>query len=423
MKKWICLILCLLLTLSIFSGCESSTQHSLRVGYGKVDISPTEPVPLSGYGNGLERLSTSVTERLYASCIAMTDENDNTILIFHMDLGTTQHSIFAFIRKAISEEIGVPMGNIMVASTHNHSAPQLTTEYPSIERYIDTLENQMIDIAKTAMADRKPAKIYTTRTYPEKLNFVRHYKMADGSYAGDGFGTFTGNQILGHASEADNEMQLIKFTREGAKDIILVNWTGHPHRDSGRTKTNATSDLVGAMRTVMEQELNCEFAYFNGAGGNINNSTRIADEKITKDYLEHGQALARYAVDAASTFTEVEAGNVQIASVKYSAKTKNENLGSTDIEIFTFSIGDIAFALAPYEMFDTNGVAIKKASPFKMTFIVGYANAHHYYIPSALAYEYGAEYEIGVSRFVPGTAEELEAEYIAMLNELYKTSK
>jgi len=249
---------------------------------------------------------------------------------------------------------------------------------------------------------------------------VRHYLMADGTYAGDGFGTYKNNPIVSHATEADNQMQLIKFTRSGGEDVLLVNWQGHPHRDGGSKKTNATSDMVGGMRTILEKELNCKFAYFSGASGNINNMSRIEEEQITKDYLEHAQALSSYAIDVADTFTEIPVGKLQIINRTFTAERK-ENGGNQNFPLYAFAIGDVAFITAPYEMFDTNGMAIKEASQFSMTFVITYANEHWFYIPSAYAYEYGAEYEIGVCRFVPGTAEILEAEFISMLQALYQS--
>ena len=94
------------------------------------------------------------------------------------------------------------------------------------------------------------------------------------------------------------------------------------------------------------------------------------------------------------------------------------NRGETTITLpFTaVSIGDIAFAAAPYEMFDTNGVEIRNASPFNMTFICAYTNGHMGYIPSALAFPHGG-YEVYVSRFVSGTAETTVNTIVSMLQE------
>ena len=92
MKKWIALVLSAIMVLSI-CGCgkteapaaqEAQTQivetvditGKFAVGFGRADISPKEAVPISGItANGTDRMSTSIHDTLYVSCIAMTDEN------------------------------------------------------------------------------------------------------------------------------------------------------------------------------------------------------------------------------------------------------------------------------------------------------------------------------------------------------------
>jgi len=430
MKKILAFVLGITMILLLFSGCANSTgtetmapsiNHTLSVGYGRVDISPEIGTPLDGYGNSLERPCTEVTERLYATCVAFTDQDGYTILLYHMDLGRSYTDSAPFWRAKISKETGIPTEQIMISATHVHSGPDLTLGNNAIiDDYKASLRNWVVEAAEAALADRKPAKMYTATAYPEKLNYVRHYKLSDGTYGGDGFGSFKTNTIVGHVSEADNQMQMIKFVREGGKDVLLLNWQGHPHRDGGSAKTNATSDIVGGMRTILEKELDCHFAYFSGASGNINNVSRIEEEKITKDYLEHAQALSNYAIEAAAGFAEVPIGKLQIIGSTLEAERKDGS-GKQKLPLYAFAIGDVAFITAPYEMFDTNGMAIKNASQFSMTFVITYANEHWFYIPSAYAYEYNAEYEIRVCRFVPGVAELLEAEYISMLQELYQS--
>ena len=77
-------------------------------------------------------------------------------------------------------------------------------------------------------------------------------------------------------------------------------------------------------------------------------------------------------------------------------------------------IGDIGFAAAPYEMFDTNGKEIRKGSPCKMTFVCSLTNGYMGYVPSALAYPHGA-YEVDISKFAPGSGEEFAQELVRML--------
>lgn len=94
-------------------------------------------------------------------------------------------------------------------------------------------------------------------------------------------------------------------------------------------------------------------------------------------------------------------------------------MGKTfDIEIGAISLGDVAFAIAPYEMFDTNGKQIKEGAPHEMTIVATCANEYRSYIPSSIHFEHGG-YSVDRCRFIPGTGERLAAEYISLLSNLH----
>ena len=88
----------------------------------------------------------------------------------------------------------------------------------------------------------------------------------------------------------------------------------------------------------------------------------------------------------------------------------------------TVTIGDVGFAYAPYEMFDTNGKQIKEGSPFAMTFVCTMANIGNGYVAEEAAYEYGG-YEVEYRGYLKGTAEELANQFVSMLKELKGTEK
>lgn len=425
MKRFLVVLLCMSMLTLLLAAC-APVEHSLQIGFGRVDITPEEIVPLRGYGNTSQRPGLEVRDPLYASCIAFTDTKGNTVLLFYTDLIGPAGNAFALARADIAEATGVPVEQIMISGTHMHSGPDLSnTSYPTIPAYIETLRGLLVDAAKAAMEDRKPGKLSTAQAHPEGYNFVRHYVLSDGEVIGDNFGILGDREYAGHVEDADNQMQLVKITREGAKDIVLVNWQGHPHRAGGKDKLFITADLVGAMRDYVEKELDCNFAYFTGASGNVNSSSRIKTEMAAPDYLTHGQQLGQIAVEALKTCKPVDEGYVKMLHKTLSLTMKG---GETkkDMQIFAFSIGDIGFICAPYEMFNANGKSIKEQSKFETTFVVTCSNDNHSYMPSANAYKYensSTPYEVTACKYEPGTGEILVEEYGKLLNKIYKTRK
>jgi hypothetical protein len=54
---------------------------------------------------------------------------------------------------------------------------------------------------------------------------------------------------------------------------------------------------------------------------------------------------------------------------------------SKEITLQTLAIGDFVLAAVPCETFGSTGLAIKRASPFPLTMVVGLANGYHGYLP------------------------------------------
>ena len=472
MKK-LCVCLALLLILIGTFGCakeEEIVAPILSVGYGKADITPTTSLPLDGYGTtganaAKNRWSTAQETPFSAICIAFTDADDKTVLFMTLDLLNAYMA--DGMRAAISKDTGVPKEQIMFQCTHNHSGPALRmSSKPEVAEYLGQLTQGVLEAARAALADRKPAtQMFTTFSRPEGINSVRHYLLENGTYAGDNFGSFKSAPIASHETDADNQLQLVCFNRETSADIILANFQTHPHRESSSTNTNVTADIIAPFREKMEATIGCHFAYFTGASGNINPTSRIEEENVTRNYIEQGHALADYAIAAYSTFQEIPTTSVKITKTMYKAKVdhtysrwgktavdaiayymQNGDLGvfktllkdsgiknvyqlnavgirSTmpqeyEIPIYAVSLGDLAFVTVPFEMFDTNGMQIKEGSPFSMTFVLTCANTNLSYLPSELAFKHGG-YAVDVTLFVRGTAEGLVASYLDMLDSLY----
>ena len=68
-------------------------------------------------------------------------------------------------------------------------------------------------------------------------------------------------------------------------------------------------------------------------------------------------------------------------------------------------------------MFDSNGVQLRTASPFKMTFILTNAWGDLAYVPSYEAWTQYGGYELTATYFAEGVAEKLVDEFVRMLKD------
>ena len=490
MKRLICVCLLLGMILSL-SACGKTAAPQVQVqssdlatvavdtmknakefsvGYSKVDITPTTSVPLAGYGRSSERMSKNVLDNLYATAVALTDGEGNTVLWIALDLQRANFALVEALRPVIHEATGIPEDRIMFGGSHTHSGPDvLATSHPAIVSYLEYLYPLILQASLEALADMKPAEMYYGTAETENLNFVKHYKNvnADGSvsFFGDNFGTEVLDKTTTHATDADTTMHLLKFTRDGEKDIVVVNWRAHATLTGGLSKYNLSADYVGAFRVALETQANCEFAFFNGAAGNINAKSRIVSEQRATDYLEHGYLLSQYAMEGLSNMTKLETGTIRTQQETmnmtvdrpdyntylnaksiwaYFSQTGDSTTGKSmgepygirsvyhaemlvirygkpetlPVEVNAIAIGDsFAMTTAPNELFDSLITELEEVSPYKNLMYMGYANGNQGYIPSNYGWEYSC-YESDCSYFYPGSGEEITATMLKLLNNI-----
>lgn len=488
MKKIISLVLVLVMVLGLCAcgastGAEKNTAApteaaaSFMAGFGKADITPTKyGIPMGGYGNEAVRLSTGLLSYIYAICVAVTDEEGNTALMMSADMCSLGLSVCTEVRNWASLEYGIPTENIIISSIHQHSTPISTAG-----DYAAELLNGMKDAIKQAMEDRAPAEMYINKVETVAMSFVRRYWLNDGGFLSSH--SCTGDKasgIAGYETESDKEMRLVKFVRGDETPIIMVNFQGHPHMGTNSSDTNIHSDWPGVMRDVVTEELGAHCIYFSGAGGNMNSSSSIKEDMISKDFREHGQRAAEYVIGAEDSYTKAETGKIvcveetqtykadhsldyllSVAQIVQSvrstegmaaAHTKVKEfpelnsayqasaicnkaaLGETkDLTYTVITFGDMAMSGHPYEMFDNNGKELRDGTvgneyydevdqlenPYAMTFVATIANAAEGYIPSYYGFSNGG-YERDTTRYAQGTGELIVGDVLHLLNELHK---
>lgn len=473
MKKIFAMILVLVMAISLIAcgtGSEAAKEDpyagTFRAGFGEALINPRESVPLAGYGRTSSRMSQNITEDLYLQCVALTDEEDNTVLLMAIDSTRVYDELQAGLAM-VAEATGVPSENVLLNASHSHSAPDLeNAAEESILRHIDYVNDQMVAAAQEALADRRPAQMFYGSVETEGLSFIRHYLMDDGSYGGDSFGDWTNHHAVEHTADPDTTMHLLKFTREGEKDIVMVNWRAHAAMTgSAGTGLNVSADFLGPFRDSLEDLADCHAMYLQGHAGNINPGSRMSAEVEYSDYKEHGYLLASFANEGLQNMQELQTGTLKTTRVNMDGKINHDmdhmvvkatelsaiwnttgdreqviELGkpygirspyhanaiksnakrgqSEEIQLNVIAIGDsVGFTTGPAELFDRNSMAIEEASPYEYTFCLAYTNGHLGYIPAAYVWEY-TSYETDTSRFAPGTAEEIQDTLLQMLEGL-----
>ena len=449
-------------------------ENIIRVGFGAGDVTADWPIGLQGLGNEATRIATETISHIYIYCVAITDAKGETALIMSLDAGGG--GFYADIFPAIEEKFGIPRDHMILSALHQHSTPY------GGERYEALLIKGGLEAVEQALSDRAPATVQINTVTTEALSFVRQYIAKDpaGSIVGDNYNDPIGREYgyKCHESDSDKEMRLIKFVREDKKPIIMVNFQAHPHMGAfGANITKQHADWPGIMRDLVAETLNAHCIYFSGAGGNLNSNSRIREENISKNWRHHGLRAADYVIRAEGSYRDVEAGELKFKTVTIPyeanhsedykleqatyihelrkqdfdrAKAEVKNFpelhsiyhatsivnkaarGETrELTIGAIALGDVAFTIHPYEMFDTNGMELRAGTvgnpnykpneqltnPYPMTFLCTLGNGHLGYVPSLLGYTNGG-YSTDIAYLAPGSGERLVADYLRILHDL-----
>ena len=449
MKKFLCFLLAcvMLLGLAACGGSEQAQQTpeaGLQVGFARENITPDYSVPLQG-GDYRQRWSESILDYCYATCIAIRSGED-TVLLYTIDIKLMSGVAYDVIKNSITQKTGVPASNIFMNATHTHSAPAIRYTWEGSSRYAAEFTQSLVAAADNAMKDLAPATMAAGYTQTEGVAFVRHYLMNDGTYAGSNFGS-TESGRKEHAREADGQLGVVHFKREGEKkkDIILVNFGAHPTFNGSQADKKISADFPTAVRDHVENETGALCAYFTAAAGDQTGRSSIEGlGKVTgrDEYRLYGQILGQYAIDALPNLTPVEGSAVRLINQDMTYATNKENLDKTPeqmngpfeadwigrrskladtktMTIRALAVGDLGFVSAPYEMFGEQGKYIKDNSPFATTVVMTCGEGDNSYVSNIAGFEYNC-YESQVCYYARGVAEQAAKDFVDLLTQLKK---
>ena len=444
---------------------EASAYDGIfKVGYDRQSIAPAGDIYLK---DGTHM--TSVLDTTYATCIAIND-GETTVLMFTVDAGNVMANAVRNARTKISSATGIPQENILISGTHSHSAPQPETQLDKTVNAIWNAEfyQNLATAAKNAIADLSDAEIYVGSTEAKDMSFVRRWIYEDGTPGGI-WRQPTDKKKVAYESESDDLCQFIRFVRAEKKDILLTNWGIHFTNANGQFPNAVSADLGGAMRATVEVlDEDVLFAYFIAPSGNISFTPYVDGTKKYGSYQKMAGQLSKQIVDEMDNLTKLEAGKIQIDLYDYEVKVRKDDAdtvakaqkaqqeisalklydgdakvyevcakygfesakevnsivsrnkssrGTTEIaQLSAVSFGDVGLVGVPYEMFDTNGIETREASPFKVTLVVTGCGGSAGYVPSALAVPNGG-YEVYTTPWEFGTAELIVGELVRMLRE------
>lgn len=226
---------------------------SLIAGAATVDITPPDSQFLFGYPH-VRRYSTGVHDPLCSSALYLSD-GETPLLLVANDVIFVGRATAGRVRDRIARQIGVPAANMMITATHTHSGPMtvdmLSNEADPIipktdQRYVQQLEDGIVEAATKAYDDARPARIGLA--------------TADGSCVGSNRHDPTG------PSDPDVPVLVMRDRADDKSVAAMVVCSMHPtvlHEDS----TLASGDFPALARQYLQQHVlgdDCPVIYHTG---------------------------------------------------------------------------------------------------------------------------------------------------------------
>jgi neutral ceramidase len=409
-----CLVTLVLLAGPAFAG--------LRAGAARRDVTPTEPVPMWGYGARHDALSTGVLDPLYAEALVL-DFDGRKLAIVGLDLGRApaEHSLQA-IRARIKAEAGIEYSLIGGSHTHHGPVLELSDEpgkgqgkFDAALRYYKRMEAAIADAIIEANAHLEPARLGAARSVLQGFNRNRHTKIEPKPV--------DSGLIVLRVDHADTGKPL----------AIVVNFTAHPTMLPAE-KLQFSADYPGAMKAAVAAESGAHVLFIQGAAGDQS----VSD--FTKGgYRTFGAALATEVSKLAASIATAEPTPEKPATLdwreerfRFSSRTDFKNpfvkmafsqaffpeLIPNYIDEYADGVRprlslalidrEIALVGVSGEFFSNHAIRLRERARVKQLLFVGYANGYHQYFPTIEAVAeggYGAD--AAVSPVAVGAGEQI----------------
>ena len=448
-------------------------MNTLKAGFGSVNITPMMGISIAGYY--IPRNADGILDELEINVLALADDSTRVLLINLDSLGIRAELSSAF-RAHVAEVTGVPADAIFISATHTHTAPHLVegSESEKVREYLRFVFHKIADAARFALEDLKPARMGFGVGEAPNIAFIRRFRMKDGSIRTNP--GVNNPDILAPIGDVDERVSVLRFDREGAQTLILVNFASHPDVVGG---CKISADWPGLLRATVEKTLdNTRCIFFNGAQGDVNHVNvhprggDLNDMFMDFDDVSRGYGHARYIARVVTggvlqAFDKVE--YVDTDRVRFAQRIVNlpsnmpkkeevpeahrindlhkagrdSELPYTGMLLTTvvaeaarmvllengpaafpvvlsgITVGPVALIGIPGEPFTNIGRRLKEAEGYSLILPCCCTNGYEGYFPMKEAYDEGG-YEARSSRFKAGVAEQIIAEGKQLLKEMSK---
>ncbi len=157
MKTHLITILALFFLLTAHAEKSELAPPYLKAAAATVKITPTEPLPMSGYGSRKDKPAEGTEQDLFAKALAIEDENGNRVVMVTSDLIGITATLRADVEKLAKEKFDLEPGQLLMNASHTHCGPSYGNKKSTA--YYKSLRDNIVRIIGEALGSMAPARL------------------------------------------------------------------------------------------------------------------------------------------------------------------------------------------------------------------------------------------------------------------------
>jgi len=258
-----------------------------QAGVAKADITPTESVPLAGYG-GKTRMSQNIVHPIWLKAIALKDEQGEISVLVTADLVGLSEKMVAKITESVLDKYKIKRDRLILNTSHNHSCPvtedvlwlyyEFTPEEAAVkDRYTSMVYKKYDEVIGDALKNMAPAELH----FEQGLAGIAVNRRRS-----------RGPETRGFGGQVDQDVPVITVKSGGQIKALIFGYSCHTTALGG---LSISGDYAGFAQLELEKDFPGSTAMFiQNCGGDANPLPRIRgnDDEATELASMYGKILA-----------------------------------------------------------------------------------------------------------------------------------
>lgn len=387
---------------------DSSTEElEWKAGAASAVITPSRPLPMSGYAGRNNNPSEGTEQDLFAKALALEDRDGNRVVMVTTDLIGITAKLRETVETRAEKNHGLPPRALLMNASHTHCGPAYGRDEAA--DYFEFLSGTIVNLIGEAIDSLAPANL--------SYNFARAgFAMNRRTPSEEGF-----KNHPNPAGPVDHTVPVLRVT--DAKDELRAVVFGYACHNTTMGFMKWLGDYAGYAQQYFEEDHPGVTAMFMmGCGGDQNPYPR----SMLLFAQKHGRTLAT-AAEAA-----LEAGQTTLRHQKPLHGPLRSVMETVDLEFTTPDREDFAYPVQIIQFGDDlalvalgSEVVIDYSLRLKRelgdripaVWVAGYSNVYDGYIPSKRVLEEGG-YEAKSRPWKPSLEERIVGKVHELFNEL-----